>query len=493
MKAVFVYKGSESLGIEYLSSFLKNKGHQTELVFDPAVFSSDRGRDNQLLSRIFDNYQGRVVERVISADPDLVAFSVYTANYRWALELAQKIKERIRVPIAFGGIQATAVPQRVIQNECVDAVVVGEGEYPVWELVESVKGGMFKDLSIRNVYFRKGKDIIANPVRPYIQDINELPFPDKELFYQKVPALEEVFLIMTSRGCPLKCSYCCNNIFHRLYSGEKRHFRRRSVANVISELKLYKKRGRIRAVAFWDDIFTLDSNWIREFVEHYRREIGLPFYCYSLPNTLSREVVELLANANCCHIKIGVQTVSEKTSREVLHRPGSKKAISKAAVLLKEYGIQYSADHMLDLPFEGVEAQEAAAEFYNQIRPVRINSHWMTYYPGTEIVETARRGNILAEEDVEKMEEGYHNTPYNFPGGEENEARKEIARIQILFDLIPLLPKRLCQWMIKRKIYKYFFYSSLLHQTLIGITSLVYQDKEYWNTIKYIFASKDVP
>lgn len=93
MKVVFVYKGSESLGIEYLSSFLKNKGHQTELVFDPAVFSSDRGRDNQLLSRLFDNYQGRVIERVISAEPDLVAFSVYTANYRWALELAGLIND----------------------------------------------------------------------------------------------------------------------------------------------------------------------------------------------------------------------------------------------------------------------------------------------------------------------------------------------------------------------------------------------------------------
>lgn len=390
MKVLFVYKGSESLGIEYLSSFLKNRGHQTKLVFDPAVFSSNRGRDNQLLSRIFDSYQGRLVERVISASPDLVVFSVYTANYQWALELAQKIKERTEVPIVFGGIQATAVPHRVIKNKWVDAVVVGEGEYPLLELVESLEKGVFKDLSIGNVYFKQGENIIANPVRPYIQDIDKLPFPDKELFYRKVPALEEVLLIMTSRGCPLKCSYCCNNIYHLLYSDEKRHFRRRSVDNVISELSLYKKRGRVRAVAFWDDIFTIDSDWMHEFSKRYRQEINLPFYCYSLPNTLSREMIELLADANCCHIKIGLQTVSEKTSREVLHRPGSKKYIAKAVILLRKYGIQYSVDHMLGLPFEGVEAQEAAAEFYNQIRPARINSHWMTYYPGTEIVEIAR-------------------------------------------------------------------------------------------------------
>lgn len=91
------------------------------------------------------------------------------------------------------------------------------------------------------------------------------------------------------------------------------------------------------------------------------------------------------------------------------------------------------------------------------------------------------------------MEEGYHNTPYNFPGSEGNGVRREIARIQILFDIIPLLPRNLCQWIIRRKIYKYFFFSSLLHQTLIGITSLIYRDKEYWNTIKYIFTSKNVP
>ncbi|UCD85140.1 MAG: B12-binding domain-containing radical SAM protein [Deltaproteobacteria bacterium] len=493
MKVVFVYKGSESLGIEYLSSFLKNKGHQTELVFDPAVFSSDRGRDSKFLARMFRNYQDKVIEKVISANPDLIAFSAYTANYRWSLDLAQKIKDKKRIPIVFGGIHTTAVPQRVIQNECIDAVVVGEGEYPLLELVESLENGIFNDLRIRNVYFKKNNDIITNPVRPYIHDIDELPLPNKELFYQKVPALEEVFLIMTSRGCPLKCSYCCNNIFHRLYSSEKRHFRRRSVTNVISELRLYKKRGRMQAVAFWDDIFTIDSKWISEFSEQYSREIGLPFYCYSLPNTLSREIVKLLANANCRHIKIGVQTVSEETHRKILHRPGSKDSISKAALLLREYGIQYSTDHILNLPFEGVEEQEKAAEFYNKIRPVRINSHWMTYYPGTEIIETARKGNIISRENTEKMEEGYYCTPYNFPSVKKNGAMREVAQIQILFDLIPLLPRILCQWLIRKKIYRYFFYSSFLHQTLIGITSLAYRDKEYWNTIKYIFTPKGVP
>ncbi|MCP4723858.1 MAG: hypothetical protein GY863_02420, partial [bacterium] len=113
MKVVFVYNGAEHYGIEQLSSFLKSKGHEVELVFDPAIFSGDQLINSDLLARLT-NIDNKVINNTIKAKPDIVAFSSYTGNYKWCLDIAKKIKDLIDVPVVFGGFHPTAVPDIVM-------------------------------------------------------------------------------------------------------------------------------------------------------------------------------------------------------------------------------------------------------------------------------------------------------------------------------------------------------------------------------------------
>ena len=274
MRIVFIYSGAENLGIEYISSVLKSEGHEVHLLFDPAVFSGDTLLNSKLLSWAH-NIDTKIIKSTVGLKPDLVGFSAYTGNYRWCLGIALEIKKELNIPIVFGGVHTTAVPQRVLANEFIDFAIVGEGEYAMLHLVEHVQNGTSVEslLDAPNICFRYGDGFHIRPPRPYVQELDALPFPDKRLFYDKVPLLEEQYLIATSRGCPYSCTYCSNDMYHSIYRNERTHVRRRSPDNVIEELMLFKRRGRVKLVSFVDDIFVLSTSWLTEFIPKYRSAI----------------------------------------------------------------------------------------------------------------------------------------------------------------------------------------------------------------------------
>ena len=179
MKVVFVCSGVENIAIEFLSSFIKSKGHETDLVFDPSLFSSEAVSFSRLAS--FFDTRKELAHQVVNKKPDLICFSVLTLNYQRSLIIARLIKKiNKKIPIVFGGIHPTCVSEIVIKEKAVDIVCVGEGENALAELLPSLKKGNL-DTSINNLWFKKGKKIIKNPLRPLISDLDKLPFPDKEL------------------------------------------------------------------------------------------------------------------------------------------------------------------------------------------------------------------------------------------------------------------------------------------------------------------------
>src|SRR5207247_7943307 len=125
--------------------------------------------------------------------------------------------------------------------------------------------------------------------------------------------------------------------------------RRRSVEHVVAELRHWKARGRIRKIFFWDAIFTLDVGWVREFAAAYRREIGLPFECYTHPHAMSRDMAHALADAGCSMVRVGVQTVNSDTLAE-MDRKGNRDRVRATVDHPRQGGIHSSPDHILRLP-----------------------------------------------------------------------------------------------------------------------------------------------
>jgi hypothetical protein len=213
----------------------------------------------------------------------------------------------------------------------------------------------------------------------------------------------------------------------------------------------------MRKVFFWDAIFTLDVHWMQAFAEAYRREIGLPFECYTHPHAMTRDMAQALADAGCSMVRVGVQTVNSDTLAE-MDRKGDRDRVRTTVDHLREFGIHYALDHILGLPGEGPDDQRAAIRFYNDVRPARIHVHWMTYLPGTTAIDRAVSDGILSREQVERILRGEQTDGFEAPRlvgpGVHKEALEEIRRLAVLFDLLPLLPRRAISWLLERGAYR---------------------------------------
>lgn len=491
-RITFIYNGAENLGIEHISSFLKSKGHEVSLLFDPAVFSGELSINSALLSRA-SNIDNDIINKAVKAKPDLVAFSAYTGNYRWCLKIAQSIKKLSNVPVVFGGVHTTAVPERVLSNDFIDYAIIGEGELAILDLIEYIREGNAPQglTNIPNICFKNGGAIVINKPRPYIKNLDSLPFPDKALFYDKVPLFEENYLIMTSRGCPYDCTYCSNSMYNKIYPDERQCIRRRSPGNVIEELLLTKKRGRAKLIAFNDDVFTLSKPWLEEFMEMYKSKINLPFFCSVFPLNVTREIASVLKAGGCWRVTVGVQSGSERIRRNVFNRTGSNEKIIDAVSCIKESGMKVSVDNIFGAPSETEDDLRQGLDLYNKIKADRILIFWLTYYPRTNIINFAKSKNILTEKDVDNIEEG--NTGYAFSTG--SIAKDKVGlyeRYELLFQLRSFIHNdRL--YSLLSKIAAIIPFKRFVIIVIIFLNGVLSKDMRLMYLLKYIWSKKYTP
>jgi len=449
MKVSFVNDSCERLGVEYISSLLKSGGHEVKLFADPQLFD-DENLSFKRLSRLFD-YKKRVISQLKEYKPDLVGISVVTDFYQWACQMAKMIKEEMDVPIIFGGIHPTSVPERVIKNDFVDMVCVGEGEYPMLELANSMEKGQI-DYSIKNIWFKKNGQVIQNEVRPLIENLDSLPMPDKDLYYSASPHFSQCYYIMTSRGCAYACSYCCHSYLREIYKTQRRYVRRRSVMNTIQELMISKQKYKLKYLRFFDESLGADLKWLQEFSIQYKKNITLPFICYMHPNHVSLESVRYLKDCGCCEIEMGIQSGSDSLRRVVLNRDMSNKTIAEAIDLIRNEKISLVTDNIFGLPGEDQNDIIDLARFYNIKRVNRIYFFWLRFYPKIAITEWAREQRLLNIADYEEIMNGERNRPFARGGDRVN---RNLVKLQFLFLIIPFLPKFIVRFIIKSRIYQY--------------------------------------
>jgi len=472
MKIVFVVIGVESLAVEFLSSFLKSQGHEVELVFDPRLFASE-AINIPRLSKFFDTKK-QLSREIIAKKPDVVGFSVFTINYQRCLELAKEIKILNKnLPIIFGGIHPTSVPETVIKEKCVDMICVGEGEEAIDELLKDMKRGG-KRTDIKNIWFKKGKKIIKNLCRPLIDDLNKLPFPDKEIFYRVYPKfITDDYFALSSRGCPFSCTYCGNNVLQKVYKGLGKPIRRRSPKNICDELEIMKEKYHPKQITFADDVFVQDIKWLQDFAKEYKKRINLPYVMLTHPRFVTYKTAKLLAGSGCFLLMFGLQSASEKIRFNFLKRFESNKEVEKAASDCHRARLSFSIDHIFNIPTEGLSEYEEAISFYNKLRPSIINTYWLQYFPGTEIIQTAIKEGIIKKSMVREINEGRTSTSLVVGiGGSDNFSPQLLySNFQFFFMLLPVLPKWLMEKIIKKKLYLTKFHPPMIIN--IGIKFLV--------------------
>jgi len=380
MKVAFIQRSMwEIMGIMFISAVLKEAGHKCE------VFIGGKN----------------IVRNLKRFSPDIIGISVVTDSYLWSLDVAKKIKENLDVPIVFGGPHPTFYPQ-VIKEDCIDMVCRGEGEYAMLELVNKLENG--EDITkIKNFWIKQNDRIFKNDVRPFIKNLDDLPFPDREIYYKKYKFLRDypIKTFLISRGCPYNCSFCCNYGLKKLYKNKGKFVRIRSVDNVIEEIKQVKEQYKIGWIQFVDDIFILNHSWLKEFFKKYPKEVGVPYACTIRADLLNAEIVKGLKKSGCIRVSFGIESGNDYLRNTVLNKDLTKTQIIKAAALLKKYKIKMSVYNMVGIPGETI---ENAFETLRLNRKIKADWPWCSIlqpYPGTKIANYFRKENSLI--DIEKI------------------------------------------------------------------------------------------
>lgn len=428
MKVLFVYPNvnkpaSIQIGLYMLSAMLKKGGHQTDL-FD-ITFLTDGSEEREFL------------KKVKSFTPDLIAISCRSNEWEYTRGLLKKARE-LGIKTVVGGPHPTVIPEKVIED-C-DYLVQGEGEHAMLELANALEKG--KDPSmIKNLWMKKGGEIIRNPVRPLIQDLDSLPMPDVDLFsqkhlskclifsmtwrkQQKIP--KGILLVETSRGCPFSCTYCINPFLQNLYKGQRYH-REKSIDRVMNEIKFWREKYEFDFIYLVDEILLIKTDRIREFCEKYKKEINLPFYFLTRPETVTKEKIEMMVDAGAKFTGIGIEAGNEEFRRKVLNRQVSQQQLRNAFRICRECGLHTNAYNMIGFPSETRNNIQDTLEINDEIKPDNVQVSIFSPYEGTPLRDMAVMEGFL-DKDAKVFTSYYKGTQIRF----KNMTAEQINRLNKL-------------------------------------------------------------
>ena len=467
LKVGFFCPGYESLGIECLSASLRQHGFQTKLFFDPILFSESNFLDQAYLAQAC-SFRTKILEDLKAYAPDIVCFSVISDNYQWACVWARDVKAVTGARVVFGGIHPTSVPEKVILEEHVDYICVGEGDEALVELAQAIVAGG-NDIGIRNIWKKQGVDVFRNAVRPLISDLDKLPFPDKDLFHEAYPVFRDGYLTMTSRGCPYACTYCCNNVYQKLYEKQGSFIRRRSIGHVMAELEQARERYAPRYIAFVDDCFNHHNGWLLSFLKEYQRKVALPFSCYIFPDMVDESQVRALKDAGCFKVQMGVQVISQEKRKRILGRSSSQENIACAIDLFRRNNIYVVCDAIFGFPDETEAELAELARFYMDHPPDHCENFWLRYYPGTEITRWALAEGHIDKERYAAIESGAQK--FGLCKRPEQPVSTTFAQqIRMLLMLYPFLSYSMKKWWIERTRYRRIpVFSSMLMYVFVRL------------------------
>lgn len=344
MKILFIYPAvdiSYPLQLGALSAFLKKFGHQTKLLH------------LVIPSGINKNHLSQVKKTIKEFQPNFIAFSGYETAYNWIESISKSIKKNYpKIKIIVGGYFPTLDPDEVISSSYIDIICRSEGEKPLLELLQDPHR-----TDIKNLWFKKGKRIIKNSIRPLIEDLDSLPFPDRDMLdYQshldEDKVGERTVKIMASRGCPYNCTYCSNKYLRELAPNKEKYLRLRSPQNVIDEIMLLQTKYQFEKVGFHDDNLTLNTVWLKEFVNLYQKKIHLPFYCATRVESCSDNTLSLLKKAGCELLLLGIESGNEKYRTDIMKRFMSNDQIVSTFTRARKIGLRTWSFTMVGLPFE---------------------------------------------------------------------------------------------------------------------------------------------
>lgn len=392
----------EPLGIMYISSAIKKLGHKTDLV----------------------TTSENLEKKINSFKPDFIGYSIMTGDQEYYNEINKKLKKKFDFFSIAGGPHPTFFPE-FLKDSSFDAICRGEAEGAMQQFLERYS------LFAPNFWFKlKSGKIKKNPVQHLISPLDEIPFPDRDIFAQ-FPEIKNgpIKHFIASRGCPFNCSYCFNESFAKLYQKKGKRVRFRSVDNLIQEIGEVTSNSYTKFVYFQDDTFTLDKNWLGEFSEKYPPQISFPFHCHVRANTIDEEKVRLLKESGCYSVHIAAESGNDELRNKILNRSMSKEQIISASKLLEKHGIKFMLQNIIGIPEGNLETDLETLELNIKCKP---DYAWVSIfqpYPGTKLGEFCKIKGYYKGDFRDLGNNFFDSSKLNFS----NEYKNQLSNLQKLF------------------------------------------------------------
>jgi anaerobic magnesium-protoporphyrin IX monomethyl ester cyclase len=403
LKVVFSFyspDGNEiAMPIACISAYLKRDFPWVEVSLLPILIL----RDADLYSP--ESYAKSIQE----SGADLIAFSVMSPHWYPMEPYFEEVKKLCPdLPVCIGGYQAMLSQEETIANPNVDYICVGDGEYATGNLVQHLRGtkdgpadGMWEKLIDGDVYESEPHQI---------GDLAALPFPDYDVFSKEDgfndvnssifgPKGKLVLPVMTGRGCPYRCTYCCNTPLLEGWKVKKTFLRKYDPQDMVDELIRLRDKYNVGYFEFWDELFLSNLKFVRAFFALYKEQLHLPFSINSRVEVMGEDFCKLAAEAGCHTIWFGIESGDEEYRSKFLGRKMKNEQVIAAAENCKRAGINRLTFNIVGAPLETAANMRETLKLNKLISPEHF--FFFPYIPlrGTPLYEMAKKEGLL---DVDK-------------------------------------------------------------------------------------------
>lgn len=430
MKILFVYsvrnsvtpgkplKGQEDIqmGIALMSALLKQHGHQTSLL----VLDRKNRRSNRILTlKILEQFQ-----------PEMICYSAVNTEMDFILSTARYIKQIFPAYSVLGGVHVTLSPDEKYLG-IFDALCIGEGELPLTELADRLekKEEIFE---IPNLWTKINGNIRKNPPRPFLENLDALPFADRDLWQPWILEKNSRITILLGRGCPYNCTYCCNHKLKKITTGQ--YVRMRSPENITAEiLELTATYPEVTDYFLEVETLGADVPWMEKLCYSLHKinvtrskkiTFGANLRVYDRMDF--EKVFSLMSMAGFTSVTIGLESGSERIRSEVLNRRYTNETVVQAVKTARKYHLETGMFNLIGLP------GETRADFLETLKMNQlIQPDWHATsiffpYEGTILYDKARSMNLLPK-TLDARNERQH-AVLDLPGFSKKQIQREFDR-----------------------------------------------------------------
>jgi radical SAM superfamily enzyme YgiQ (UPF0313 family) len=362
------------IGIGYMMSVLEKEGHE--------CFYIDTNYDD--------------INSLYKFQPDIMGISVMSSSFSSVIKTSKEIKNKIGTKIVLGGPHINIAYGEALKEQVIDYAIYGEGEITICELLKAIYGNSTEKLSnIPGLIFRKGEKVVVNPPRPWINDLDSLPYPAHHHF-EKYPYGR--YPLLTNRGCPHQCVYCSVN------KTWGRKVRSMTAESIVAEIEYLLDNWGRKPFIILDDTFNISISRAKKYCRIIiDKNLKIEWGCWSFrADRVDEELAELMKKSGCGYVSVGIESAEPEVLKRI-KKGETIEDISKGIECLKDAGIRVHGNFMIGNPGDNLETIKKSINYANKIKLNDFDFYLALPYPGTELWNYVEKEGKFLNKDYTKF------------------------------------------------------------------------------------------